>query len=106
MYFDYLDGLGVVYGGCVLGLVEFDGCKLGVDFNCICLFCDVFMGLGGMMVGWVELGSLLNLFFSVVNFCSVMKILFCYGCDCLWYWCGMWFLMGNVLVVWLFYSLW
>ncbi|WP_230382934.1 FAD-binding protein [Paracoccus shanxieyensis] len=102
---DYLDGPGAAYGGRALGPVEFDGRKLGADFNRIRPPRDVFMGLGGMMVGRAELGSLLNPLSSVANFRSATKILFRYGRDRLRHRRGTRLLMGNALVARLFYSL-
>lgn len=102
---DYLDGPGQAYGGRALGPVEFDGRKLGRDFARIRAPRREFMGLGGMMVGRVELGSLLAPFASLHNFRTTTRIVGRYALDRLRYPRGTRLIMGNALVARLFYSL-
>ncbi len=102
---DYLDGPGSAYGGRALSPVEFDGRLLGEDFKRVRPPRDVFMGLGGMMVGRAELGSLLNPLSSVNNLKTTMRVVLRYFRDRLSYSRGTRILMGNALVGRLFYSL-
>lgn len=71
---DYLDGPGSAYGGRALAPVEFDGTRLGADFARVRPPRDVFMGLGGMMVGRAELGALLDPLASRGNFRTAMNL--------------------------------
>lgn len=103
---DYLGGHpGEAYGGRALGPLEFDGRLLGEDFDRVRAPRDVFMGLGGMMVGRNELGALLKPFASVANFNTTLKIVLRYALDRLRYKRGTRLLMGNALVARLLYSL-
>lgn len=102
---DYLDGPGSAYGGRALAPVEFDGRLLGEDFKRVRPPRDVFMGLGGMMVGRAELGALLNPLSSVNNLKTTMRVVLRYFRDRLSYSRGTRILMGNALVGRLFYSL-
>lgn len=103
---DYLDGPGSAYGGRALGPLEFDGRLLSrADFARVRPPRAEFMGLGGMMVGRAELGSLLAPFASVANFRAATKIVGRYAKDRLSYRRGTRLLMGNALVARLLYSL-
>lgn len=103
---DYLGNHpGAAYGGRALGPEMFDGRLLGKDFDRIRPPHDVFMGLGGMMVGRGELPAMLHPFASVSNFRMTTTILLRYFKDRLSYGRGTRLLMGNALVARLFYSL-
>lgn len=95
---DYLDGPGSAYGGRALAPVEFDGTRLGVDFARVRPPRDVFMGLGGMMVGRAELGALLDPLASRGNFRTAMRLLFGHFRARLRHRRGTRLLMGNALV--------
>lgn len=102
---DYLDGPGAAYGGRALGPLAFDGRKLGDDFDRVRPPRPEFMGLGGMMVGRAEIGSLLNPFASVANFRTTLGVVLPYFRDRLRHRRGTRLLMGNALVGQLLYSL-
>lgn len=102
---DYLDGPGQAYGGRALGPVEFDGRRLGADFARIRPPRDVFMGLGGMMVGRAELGALLNPLASFSNLQTTLRLVLRHARDRLTHRRGTRLLMGNALVARLFVSL-
>ncbi|HEY0214652.1 MAG TPA: FAD-dependent oxidoreductase [Paenirhodobacter sp.] len=102
---DYIDGPGQAYGGRALGPVAFDGRLLGADFDRVRPPRPEFMGLGGMMVGRAELGSLLSPFASAANFQTTVKIVGRYVLDRLRYKRGTRLLMGNALVARLLFSL-
>ncbi|WP_207101939.1 FAD-dependent oxidoreductase [Paracoccus shandongensis] len=102
---DYLDGPGAAFGGRALGPVEFDGRRLGADFDRVRPPRDVFMGLGGMMVGRAEIGALLNPLSSRTNLQTTLKLVLRYARDRLRHRRGTRLLMGNALVARLFFSL-
>ncbi|MFT4148664.1 MAG: FAD-binding protein [Paracoccaceae bacterium] len=102
---DYLDGPGSAHGGRALAPVEFDGRLLGADFDRIRPPRDVFMGLGGMMVGRAELGSLLHPFASLADLKTTLRVVGRYARDRLRWRRGTRILMGNALVGRLFFSL-
>lgn len=102
---DYLDGPGQAYGGRALAPLEFDGRRLGADFDRVRPPRDVFMGLGGMMVGRAELGALLNPFASLGNLRTTMKLVLGHFRARLGHRRGTRLLMGNALVGQLFLSL-
>lgn len=102
---DYLDGPGSAYGGRALAPLEFDGRQLGADFDRVRPPRDVFLGLGGMMVGRAELGTLLKPFASIGNLKTTLGIVLPYFRDRLRHRRGTRLLMGNALVGRLFYSL-
>lgn len=102
---DYIDAPGQAYGGRALGPLEFDGRLLGGDFDRVRPPRREFMGLGGMMVGRAELGSLLSPFSSVGNLRASVKIVGRYALDRLRYKRGTRLLMGNALVGRLLFSL-
>ena len=102
---DYLDGPGSAYGGRALAPIEFDGRLLGKDFERVRPPRDVFMGLGGMMVGRAELGALLRPFGSAANMKTTLSVVGRYFRDRLSHKRGTRILMGNALVGRLFYSL-
>lgn len=95
---DYLDGPGQAYGGRALGPVEFDGRRLGADFARVRPPRDVFMGLGGMMVGRAELGALLKPFAAVSNLRTTLRLVLRQARDRLGHRRGTRLLMGNALV--------
>ena len=102
---DYLDGPGAAFGGRALAPVEFDGRLLGPDFARIRPPRDVFMGLGGMMVGRGELGALLAPFASLGNFRTTLRLVLRQARDRLGHRRGTRLLMGNALAARLFHSL-
>lgn len=51
----YLDEFGVVDVGCVLEVVEYDGCELGDVFCDLCLLLLGMLLFGGMMVNCVDI---------------------------------------------------
>ncbi len=102
---DYVDGPGQAYGGRALGPVEFDGRLLGTDFDRVRPPRREFMGLGGMMVGRVELAALLAPFASAANFQTTIRMVGRYVLDRLRYKRGTRLIMGNALVARLLFSL-
>ena len=102
---DYLDGPGSAFGGRALSPQPFDGRKLGADFDRVRPPRDVFMGLGGMMVGRAELGALLAPFASLANLRTTLGVVLPYFRDRLRHRRGTRLLMGNALVGQLFHSL-
>ena len=102
---DYLDGPGSAFGGRALGPLEFDGRRLGRDFDRVRPPRPEFMGLGGMMAARTEIDALLNPFRSVANFRKGSGIVLRYLADRLRYRRGTRLLMGNALAARLFYSL-
>lgn len=102
---DYLDGPGAAYGGRALAPIEFDGRLLGADFERVRPPRAVFMGLGGMMVGRVELGALLNPVGSFDNLRTTLRLVGRHLRDRLRHSRGTRLIMGNALVARLFYSL-
>ncbi|MDD2867878.1 FAD-dependent oxidoreductase [Neomegalonema sp.] len=102
---DYLDGPGSAHGGRALAPVEFDGRLLGEDFRRVRPPRDVFMGLGGMMVGRAELGALLNPLASLANLKTTLRMVLRHFRDRIGHARGTRILMGNALVGRLFYSL-
>lgn len=103
---DYLDGPGSAYGGRALSPVEFDGRLLSrEDFDRVRPPRPEFVGLGGMMVGRVELSALLKPFGSVSNLVTALRIVGRYARDRLRYRRGTRLLMGNALVARFLYSL-
>lgn len=95
---DYHDGPGSAIGGRAMSPIEFDGRRLGKDFARVRPPRDVFMGLGGLMVGRSEIDPLLNPLSSVSNLSTAMKILLRYGRDRLSHSRGTRLLMGNAMV--------
>jgi succinate dehydrogenase/fumarate reductase flavoprotein subunit len=102
---DYLDGPGAAYGGRALAPLPFDGRILGRDFARVRPPRDVFMGLGGMMVGRAELGALLKPLASLANLKTTLGIVLPHLRDRLRQPRGTRLLMGNALVGRLFHSL-
>ncbi|HVL21692.1 MAG TPA: FAD-binding protein [Amaricoccus sp.] len=102
---DYLDGPGAAFGGRALAPVEFDGTRLGADFARVRPPRDVFMGLGGMMVGRAELGALLQPFASLANLKTTLGIVLGHARARLGHRRGTRLLMGNALVARLYQSL-
>ena len=102
---DYLDGPGAAHGGRALAPLAFDGRLLGRDFGRVRPPRDVFLGLGGMMVGRAELGALLKPFASLANLKTTLGVVLPYFRDRISHRRGTRLLMGNALVGRLFYSL-
>lgn len=102
---DYLDGPGAAYGGRALAPVEFDGRRLGADFARVRPPRDVFMGLGGMMVGRAELGALLDPLGSAANLRTTLRVVLGHVRARLGHRRGTRLLMGNALVARLLASL-
>lgn len=102
---DYLDGPGAAFGGRALAPLEFDGRRLGADFARVRPPRDVFMGLGGMMVGRAELAALLKPFASTENFKTTIRMVLGHAKARLRHRRGTRLLMGNALVGRLYYSL-
>ncbi|UWU19332.1 FAD-dependent oxidoreductase [Rhizobium sullae] len=103
---DYLDGPGSAYGGRALAPLTFDGRLLSrEDFARVRPPRPEFMGLGGMMVGRAELGSLLAPFKSIGNLREALSIVGRYARDRATYRRGTRLLMGNALVGRLLHSL-
>ncbi|MGH2341253.1 FAD-binding protein [Segnochrobactraceae bacterium EtOH-i3] len=102
---DYLDGPGSAYGGRALAPLEFDGRRLGADFARVRPPREIFMGLGGMMVGRVELGALLKPFASRANLETTLRLVGRHARDRLGHARGTRLIMGNALVARLFFSL-
>lgn len=95
---DYLDGPGSAFGGRALAPVQFDGRRLGADFDRVRPPRDVFMGLGGMMVGRAELGALLSPLASLGNLRTTLRLVLGHFRDRLGHRRGTRLLMGNALV--------
>ncbi|MFT3973728.1 MAG: FAD-binding protein [Amaricoccus sp.] len=102
---DYLDGPGAAFGGRALAPVEFDGRRLGADFARVRPPRDVFMGLGGMMVGRAELAALLRPLASAGNLGTTLRMLLGHARARLRHRRGTRLLMGNALVGRLYLSL-
>jgi succinate dehydrogenase/fumarate reductase flavoprotein subunit len=102
---DYLDGPGSAYGGRALAPLEFDGSRLGAAFARVRPPRDVFMGLGGMMVGRAELAALLRPFASAGNLRTTLRMLAGHARARLGHRRGTRLLMGNALVGRLYHSL-
>lgn len=102
---DYRDGPGSAYGGRALAVVEFDGRRLGADFERVRPPHGVFMGLGGMMVGRAEIGPLLNPFGSLANLRVTLGLVLGHFRARLRHRRGTRLLMGNALVARLLLSL-
>jgi succinate dehydrogenase/fumarate reductase flavoprotein subunit len=102
---DYRDGPGAAYGGRALAVVEFDGRRLGADFERVRPPQGVFMGLGGMMVGRAEIGPLLNPLGSLANLRVALRLLLGHARARLRHRRGTRLLMGNALAARLLLSL-
>src|SRR5262249_43022024 len=71
---DYKNLPGAAIGGRALGVVPFDGRKLGADFGRVRPPRREFMVLGGMMVGKNDIVLLLQPFRSLENFVHVSRL--------------------------------
>ena len=102
---DYHAQPGAALGGRALGVVPFDGRKLGEDFARVRPPRREFMVLGGMMVGKTDIPSLLHPFHSLANFANATRLLARQALDRINHRRGTRLIMGNALVARLLYSL-
>ncbi|WP_312017386.1 FAD-dependent oxidoreductase [Bradyrhizobium sp. AUGA SZCCT0431] len=102
---DYHAQPGAALGGRALGVVPFDGRKLGDDFARVRPPRREFMVLGGMMVGKSDIPSLLHPFHSLANFSNAARLLARQALDRIKHPRGTRLIMGNALVARLLYSL-
>ena len=102
---DYRDLPGAAIGGRALGVLPFDGRKLGVDFDRVRPPRREFMVLGGMMVGKNDIPPLLKPFGSWGNFKHAFGLLARQARDRLAFERGTRLTMGNALVARLLYDL-
>jgi succinate dehydrogenase/fumarate reductase flavoprotein subunit len=102
---DYRDLPGAAIGGRALGVVPFDGRKLGADFRRVRPPRREFMILGGMMVGKNDIPALLKPFGSWANVKHTVGLLARQARDRLTFSRGTRLIMGNALVARLLYDL-
>lgn len=102
---DYHAQPGAALGGRALGILPFDGRKLGEDFARVRPPRREFMVLGGMMVGKTDIPSLLHPFRSLQNFSNAVRLLARQALDRIRHPRGTRLIMGNALVARLLYSL-
>jgi len=102
---DYLPLPGAAESGRALGPVEFDGRRLGRDFDRIRAPLPDFLVLGGMMAGKADIKAMINRYRSAHSFLHTAKLILRYGLDRLRYRRGTRLVMGNALVARLYYSL-
>ena len=102
---DYHAQPGAALGGRALGVLPFDGRKLGKDFARVRPPRREFMVLGGMMVGKTDIPSLLHPFRSVQNFSNATRLLIRQALDRIKHPRGTRLIMGNALVARLLHSL-
>ncbi|WP_349631336.1 FAD-dependent oxidoreductase [Bradyrhizobium sp. AUGA SZCCT0222] len=102
---DYHAQPGAALGGRALGVMPFDGRKLGDDFARVRPPRREFMVLGGMMVGKTDIPSLLHPFRSWANFSNATRLLTRQALDRIRHPRGTRLIMGNALVARLLYSL-
>ena len=102
---DYLDLPGAATSGRALSPVEFDGRRLGADFDRIRAPLADFMILGGMMVNKADIRALVRRFRSARDFFHSARLVLRYGADRLRHRRGTRLVMGNALVARLFASL-
>jgi succinate dehydrogenase/fumarate reductase flavoprotein subunit len=102
---DYHALPGAAVGGRALGVVPFDGRKLGKDFARVRPPRREFLVLGGMMVGKNDIPSLLHPFRSWANFTHAARLLLRQARDRINHRRGTRLIMGNALVARLLYSL-
>jgi succinate dehydrogenase/fumarate reductase flavoprotein subunit len=95
---DYRQLPGAAVGGRALGIVPFDGRKLGSDFARVRPPRREFMILGGMMVGKADIAPLLHPFRSMANFKHALGLLVRYVTDRIRHARGTRLIMGNALV--------
>jgi len=102
---DYRDLPGAATGGRALGVVPFDGRKLGAAFDRVRPPRREFMVLGGMMVGKNDIEPLLHPLRSWSNFAHAIGLLARQTRDRLRFKRGTRLIMGNALVARLLYDL-
>jgi succinate dehydrogenase/fumarate reductase flavoprotein subunit len=102
---DYRDLPGAAIGGRALGVLPFDGRRLGNDFDRVRPPRREFMVLGGMMVGKNDIPALLEPFSSWGNFKHAFSLLARQARDRLTFKRGTRLTMGNALVARLLYDL-
>jgi succinate dehydrogenase/fumarate reductase flavoprotein subunit len=95
---DYLNLPGAAVGGRALGVVPFDGRKLGADFIRVRPPRREFMVLGGMMLGKTDIPALLCPFGSWDDFKHAAGLLARHALDRLRFERGTRLIMGNALV--------
>lgn len=95
---DYLNLPGAAVGGRALGVVPFDGRKLGADFIRVRPPRREFMVLGGMMLGKTDIPALLRPFGSWDDFKHAAGLLARHALDRLRFRRGTRLIMGNALV--------
>ncbi|NYT44615.1 FAD-binding protein [Alcaligenaceae bacterium] len=91
--------------GHAITAIPFDARKLGDDFVRLKPPRDIFMVMGGMMVGRREIPMLIRPFSSLENFRRTVGLLFKHACDRLRYPRGARLLIGNALIARYMYSL-
>jgi succinate dehydrogenase/fumarate reductase flavoprotein subunit len=102
---DYHALPGAAVGGRALGVLAFDGRKLGKDFARVRPPRREFLVLGGMMVGKNDIPALLHPFRSWDNFTNAARLLLRQARDRINHRRGTRLIMGNALVARLLYSL-
>jgi succinate dehydrogenase/fumarate reductase flavoprotein subunit len=102
---DYIDLPGAARAGRALMPVEFDGRRLGRDFDRIRPPLQDFMVLGGMMANKADVQALIHRFRSVRHFAKTMRLVSRYGIDRLRFRRGTRLVLGNGLVARLYASL-
>jgi succinate dehydrogenase/fumarate reductase flavoprotein subunit len=102
---DYVDIAGSKPAGRAMAPLPFDGRLLGADFDRIRPPMKEFMVLGGMMVGKLDIGHLVNRFGSWASFRHVVGLVLRYASDRLRFKRGTRLVMGNALVARMFASL-
>lgn len=102
---DYLELPGAAIAGRALAPVEFDGRRLGRDFDRIRAPLPDFLILGGMMANKADVQALIRRYRSVRHFMRAARLVMRYSVDRLRYRRGTRLVLGNALVARLFYSL-
>lgn len=102
---DYLDQPGAAVYGRALSPTEFDGRKLGHDFDRVRPPLQDFLVLNGMMVNKADVAALLNRYRSWAAFRRSMELVLRYTRDLLTYRRGTRLVMGNALVGQMLYAL-
>lgn len=105
MHPDYRDAPGAAASGRAIVPVPFDGRLLGADFTRVRPPIAEFMLFGGMMVGKMDIATLLGAFHSPKHFIGAAALIARYAVDRLRYPRGTRLVMGNALVARLFFSL-
>lgn len=103
---DYHNNIaGAAVSGRAIIPANFDGRKLGRDFERVRPPIDEFMLMGGMMVGKVDIVALIGRYRSIASFVHSASLVLRYLTDRLRFSRGTRLVMGNALVARLFYSL-